>query len=211
MRADQSLAVAPGATTPLRSGSLASRALKRAMDVILGGFLLLLALPILLPACLAIRLESPGSPLFLQWRSGQGGRPFRIIKLRTMVRRADRLGPALTQAADPRITRVGSLLRRWSIDELPQALNIVAGQMSLVGPRPELVTIVADYTARQRQVLLVRPGLTGWAQVHGRDDLPIPAKLDLELEYVACRTALLDVKILLRTIGVVLNGQGATR
>lgn len=181
------------------------------MDVILGGFLLLLALPILLPACLAIRLESPGSPLFLQWRSGQGGRPFRIIKLRTMVRRADRLGPALTQAADPRITRVGSLLRRWSIDELPQALNIVAGQMSLVGPRPELVTIVADYTARQRQVLLVRPGLTGWAQVHGRDDLPIPAKLDLELEYVACRTALLDVKILLRTIGVVLNGQGATR
>jgi lipopolysaccharide/colanic/teichoic acid biosynthesis glycosyltransferase len=203
-------AAASTTTTPI-PGGLAYRVLKRALDIGLGALMLILALPLLLPACLVIWLETPGAPLFLQWRSGLQGRPFRIVKLRTMVNGAERTGPALTQAADPRITRVGSLLRRWSIDELPQLFNVVAGQMSLVGPRPELVTIVAGYTPRQRQVLQVRPGLTGWAQINGRDELPIPAKIDLELDYVAARTALLDLKILLRTVWVVLSGQGATR
>ena len=102
-------------------------------------------------ACVAIKLDSPGPVLYRQWRSGRDGKPFQILKLRTMVDGADRLGPALTQSADPRITRIGSVLRRWSIDELPQLLNVLTGQMSLVGPRPELVAIVADYTPRQRE------------------------------------------------------------
>jgi lipopolysaccharide/colanic/teichoic acid biosynthesis glycosyltransferase len=186
-------------------------ALKRGMDLLFGSLLLVSALPLLLLACAAIMLESPGSPFYLQWRSGLGGRPFRIIKLRTMVAGADRLGPALTQAADPRITRVGVVLRRWSVDELPQLLNVLAGQMSLVGPRPELILIVQSYTHRQRDVLRVRPGMTGWAQVHGRDDLPIPVKLELELDYVANRTTRRDLAIMVRTLSVVRSGRGIKR
>jgi lipopolysaccharide/colanic/teichoic acid biosynthesis glycosyltransferase len=128
-----------------------------------------------------------------------------------MVRDADRVGPALTEEADPRITRVGSVLRRWSLDELPQLLNVLAGHMSMVGPRPELVPIVQAYTERQRGVLLVRPGLTGWAQVNGRDDVPIPEKLELELDYAVNRTLLWDLHILARTVGVVLHGRGVKR
>ena len=193
------------------SGCLVSAALKRGLDLVLGTAMLVASVPVLVPACLAVSLETPGSPLYLQLRCGLQGRPFRIIKLRTMVAGADRLGPALTQAADPRITRVGSILRRWSVDELPQLLNVLAGQMSLVGPRPELVPIVETYTPRQRQVLQVRPGVTGWAQVNGRDDLSIPDKLELELWYVGNRTLRRDLAILARTARVVLSGQGTKR
>jgi lipopolysaccharide/colanic/teichoic acid biosynthesis glycosyltransferase len=128
-----------------------------------------------------------------------------------MVEGADQLGPALTQKGDPRITRIGSYLRRWSIDELPQLLNVIAGHMSLVGPRPELIAIAADYTPHQRRVLAIRPGLTGWAQVNGRDDLSIDAKLELELDYVANRSTFWDLRIMARTLGVVLSGYGAKR
>jgi lipopolysaccharide/colanic/teichoic acid biosynthesis glycosyltransferase len=185
-----------------------SLAVKRCLDVIFGLILTLPALPVLVTACLAIRMDSPGPVLYRQWRSGRDGQRFRILKLRTMVEGADRLGPALTQTPDPRITRIGSALRRWSIDELPQLLNVLAGQMSLVGPRPELVSIVDTYTPRQRRVLSVRPGLTGWAQVNGRDDLSITEKLELELDYVANRTTRRDLVILARTVGVILSGQG---
>jgi lipopolysaccharide/colanic/teichoic acid biosynthesis glycosyltransferase len=167
--------------------------------------------PVLASACVAIRLGSPGSVLYRQRRAGRNGRPFQILKLRTMVDGADRLGPALTQSADPRITRTGTVLRRWSIDELPQLLNVLAGQMSLVGPRPELVAIVAGYAPRERGVLRVRPGMTGWAQVNGRDDLSIAEKLELDLEYVANRTTRRDLGILVRTVRVVLSGRGAKR
>ncbi len=188
-----------------------SLALKRCLDVALGLVLLVAALPVLVLACLAIRLGSPGPVLYRQWRCGQDGEPFQILKLRTMVDGADRLGPALTQRADPRITRIGSALRRWSIDELPQLLNVLTGQMSLVGPRPELVSIVADYTPRQREVLRARPGITGWAQVNGRDDVPMAEKLELELEYAASRTTIWDLAILARTVRVVLSGRGTKR
>ena len=177
----------------------------------LGLVLLVAALPVLVLACLAIRLDSRGPMLYRQWRCGQDGEPFQILKLRTMVDGADRLGPALTQRADPRITRIGSALRRWSIDELPQLLNVLTGPMSLVGPRPELVSIVADYTPRQREVLRVRPGITGWAQVNGRDDLSMAEKLELELEYAASRTTIWDLAILARTVRVVLSGRGTKR
>jgi lipopolysaccharide/colanic/teichoic acid biosynthesis glycosyltransferase len=191
--------------------SAGGAAAKRAMDIALSMVLLLGALPVLIPACAAILLETRGSPFYLQWRSGLMGRRFRIIKLRTMVAGADKIGPALTQDADPRITRVGSFLRRWSIDELPQLANVLAGQMSIVGPRPELISIVDTYTPRQLEVLQVRPGMTGWAQVNGRDDLSIAAKLELEHEYVAERTLLRDLSITARTVAVVLSGRGIRR
>ena len=168
-------------------------------------------LPILLLACVAIKLDSPGSVLYRQWRSGRDGKPFRILKLRTMVDGADGLGPALTQSVDPRITRLGSVLRRWSIDEIPQLLNVLAGQMSLVGPRPELITIVARYTPRQQGVLRALPGMTGWSQVNGRDDLSIAEKLELDLDYAMNRTTLWDLIILTRTVRVVLGGRGVKR
>jgi lipopolysaccharide/colanic/teichoic acid biosynthesis glycosyltransferase len=207
--AQRSGEVAPAA--PDQGRSLASEALKRWLDVILGCVLLAMAAPVMLVACLAIVLESPGSPIYRQWRMGRAGRPFQIIKLRTMVRNAHRIGPPLTQDRDPRITRVGSALRRWSLDELPQLVNVLAGHMSLVGPRPEVVSIAETYTARQREVFIVRPGMTGWAQVNGRDDLPIPAKLELDREYVSRRTTRLDLEIMARTAGVVVSGRGTKR
>lgn len=186
-------------------------AFQRGIDLVIGTFLLLVSLIVVLPACLAIWLDSPGPVLYRQWRSGRDGHPFRIFKLRTMVDDADRCGPPLTQHADPRITRIGSVLRRWSIDELPQLLNVLAGDMSLVGPRPEVVTIVKGYTSRQRGVLQARPGLTGWAAVNGRDDLSIEEKLERELEYVMNRSIRKDLPIMLRTVKVVLSGRGIKR
>jgi len=196
---------------PGRSGRTASAWVKRNVDVLLATLMLAVTAPILLAVCLAIVLDSPGPPLYRQWRMGRAGRPFRIIKLRTMVTNAHRLGPALTQHRDPRITRVGSLLRRWSIDELPQLINVLAGHMSLVGPRPEIVSIVETYTPQQREVFRVRPGMTGWAQVNGRDDLPIPEKLEFDREYVSRRSTLMDLSIMARTAGVVVSGRGTKR
>lgn len=203
--------VVPESASGWHHGALVSLTVRRFLDVTLSMLLLAGALPLLILACLAIRLDSPGSPLYWQWRSGKDGRPFRILKLRTMVDSADQLGPALTQDRDPRITRAGSFLRRWSIDELPQLVNVVAGQMSLVGPRPELVPIVQNYSCRQREVLCVRPGLTGWAQVNGRDDLSISEKIELELDYVGHRTTWRDLVIMTRTVRVVLSGRGTKR
>jgi lipopolysaccharide/colanic/teichoic acid biosynthesis glycosyltransferase len=196
---------------PGQDPSLASEALKRWLDVILSCFLLVMTAPILLTACVAIIFESPGSPVYRQQRMGRAGCPFQILKLRTMVPDAHRIGPELTQHGDSRITRVGSVLRRWSLDELPQLVNVLAGHMSLVGPRPELVSIVETYTPQQREVLRVRPGLTGWAQVNGRDDLPIPEKLELDREYVSRRSTRLDLEIMARTAGVVVSGRGTKR
>ncbi|HEV2376421.1 MAG TPA: sugar transferase [Streptosporangiaceae bacterium] len=193
------------------AGGVAYRAVKRGMDIVLGSVMLAASLPVIAVAAAAVVFETPGSPFFLQWRASVGGRPFRIIKLRTMVAKADRLGPVLTQLRDPRITTVGSLLRRWSVDELPQLVNVLAGQMSLVGPRPEVLPIVATYPVRHRGVLSVQPGLTGWAQVHGRDELSIPDKLELEMEYVTSRSIAMDLRILARTVLIVLTGRGVTR
>ena len=191
--------------------TLLASALKRCLDLIFSLIALVGSLPILLLACVAIKLESPGAVLYRQWRSGRDGKPFQILKLRTMVDGADRLGPALTQSVDPRITRIGSMLRRWSIDELPQLLNVLAGQMSLVGPRPELITIAARYSPRQQGVLRALPGITGWSQINGRDDLSIAEKLELDLDYAMNRTTLWDLIILTRTVRVVLGGRGVKR
>ncbi len=194
-----------------RDARRAADAIKRGLDVVLSCALLAVAMVMLVPVCVAIMLDSPGSPVYRQWRSGKDGRPFKILKLRTMVPGADRKGPELTQEADPRVTRIGSALRRWSLDEVPQLINVLAGQMSLVGPRPELVSIVDTYTPRQRRVLTVKPGLTGWAQVNGRDDLSIPEKLELELAYLANRSTKGDLVIMVKTVGVVMSGKGTKR
>jgi len=193
------------------AGGPAYRTAKRAMDLLVTLASLPVVAPLLLVLALAIVATSPGWPVYRQLRAGRQGRRFRMWKLRTMVPGAESIGPELTQASDSRVTPVGRFLRRWSLDELPQVFDVLAGRMSLVGPRPELPSIVASYTPAQLDVLMVRPGLTGWSQIHGRDDLSIPRKLEIDREYVFSRSLRMDVRILVRTIPLVLSGSGIKR
>jgi lipopolysaccharide/colanic/teichoic acid biosynthesis glycosyltransferase len=161
---------------------------------------LALASPALAAAAIAIKLEDGGPVLYRQRRVGQGGREFELLKLRTMVVGAENVGAGYAvNAGDARITRVGRLLRRLSLDELPQLWNVVRGDMSLVGPRPTLRYQVERYTPRQRRRLDVKPGVTGWAQVHGRAALPWDERIELDVWYVENRSLWLDLRILGRT------------
>ncbi len=210
MRADGWLVGPDGPVA--RDGHPAADALRRALDVLVAGVALLILAPPLAIVMGLIRLESPGSPLFRQRRSGVDGREFEVVKLRTMVDGAERIGPGLAiDKNDARITRLGRLMRRTSIDELPQLVNILRGEMTLVGPRPTLPHQVATYHDRQRERLLVKPGVTGWAQVHGRTALSWPERIELDRWYVAHRSLRLDARILLRTVKVVLGGEGVER
>ncbi len=211
MRAE-GLLVGPDGPVARGAGTPGAEALRRGLDVLVaGGALLLLALPLALVALL-VRLESPGSPIFRQRRSGLGGAEFEVVKLRTMVDGAERIGAGLAiDKGDARVTRLGRLLRRSSIDELPQLVNILRGEMTLVGPRPTLPHQVASYDARQRERLLVKPGVTGWAQVHGRTALSWPERIELDRWYVAHRSLRLDARIVARTVRVVLGGEGVER
>jgi lipopolysaccharide/colanic/teichoic acid biosynthesis glycosyltransferase/GT2 family glycosyltransferase len=185
---------------------------KRMFDVIGALAGLVLSLPILAIASVAIRLDSPGPVLFAQDRAGERGKPFRIFKLRTMRDGADALQgrmPADKQPNDPRVTRVGRWLRRWSIDELPQFWNVLRGDMSLVGPRPEELRVVAGYNDWQRQRLLVKPGLTGPMQVGGRAQLALDARVRLELDYMWRYSLWRDLAILAQTIPAIISGYGA--
>ncbi len=158
------------------------------------------ASPALALGALAIKLEGRGPVLYRQERVGKDAVPFELLKLRTMVVGAEQQGAGFAvDRGDPRITRVGRILRRLSIDELPQLWNVLRGDMSLIGPRPTLAYQVERYTARQRRRLEVKPGLTGWAQIHGRAALPWEERIELDVWYVENRSALLDLKILLRT------------
>ncbi len=202
LRAD--LAPPPGASWP---AGLYVRAFKPTFDVLGATALLVVLWPVMAAVAIAVRLDSPGPALFLQDRVGRGGRVFKVWKFRSM--KADGGGPLLTQVGDPRITRVGRFIRRTSLDELPQIFNILKGEMSFIGPRPEVPGIVSDqYTPEMKRALTVRPGLSGWAQVHGRDDLPIQVKLGYDLEYIRSVSFLLDLKIFLMTPGVLLSGRG---
>ena len=175
-------------------------ALNRAADVAIAGTALVLTSPILGLAALATKLEEGGPVLFRQTRVGKDGRDFELLKLRTMVVGAERLGAGYAvNVGDTRITRVGRFLRRSSIDELPQLWNVLRGDMSVIGPRPTLRYQVEQYDAQQRRRLEVRPGLTGWAQVQGRAALPWPERIELDVWYVDHRTPRLDLEILLRT------------
>jgi lipopolysaccharide/colanic/teichoic acid biosynthesis glycosyltransferase len=183
--------------------------IRRLLDIVVSGVLLVLTAPLLLAAALAIKLESRGPAFYRQRRSGLHGEPFDMLKLRTMVDGAEHVGAGLAiNAGDSRITRVGALLRRTSLDELPNLLNVLRGEMSLVGPRPTLPAQVAQYTPRQRLRLSVKPGITGWAQINGRASLPWSERIELDLYYVERRSLLLDLQILLRTPALVLRGGG---
>jgi O-antigen biosynthesis protein WbqP len=181
---------------------------KRILDTFFALVMLLLLSPLLCVVALLIRLESKGNALFLQTRVGQYEVPFEIFKFRTMVSNASEIGPVLTATNDPRITRLGQFLRRSSIDELPQLFNILKGEMSFIGPRPEVPSIVVSYTERQRGVFKVKPGISGWAQVNGRDDLDIPTKLNYDLDYVSRLSLAFDFKIFLLTFPALLSRRG---
>jgi lipopolysaccharide/colanic/teichoic acid biosynthesis glycosyltransferase len=188
------------------------RAAKRALDLALGVPALALASPVLLAACVAIRLESRGSPIYRQRRVGKGGAGFDLLKLRTMVAGAEHVGAGLAvDEGDPRITRVGAFLRRFSLDELPNLVNVLAGEMSLVGPRPTVRSQVDQYTERQLGRLAVAPGITGWAQVSGRAALPWRERIELDLWYIEHWSLRLDLRILGRTVRMLVSGHGLYR
>ncbi|USG67142.1 sugar transferase [Brevibacillus ruminantium] len=182
---------------------------KRGLDLIFSVLLILLLLPLSVVIALWIKADSQGPILFTQERVGRSGQLFRIYKFRTMIRHAERQGDGFyTGQHDPRITRAGHFLRRWSLDELPQLLNILKGEMSFIGPRPTLAYQVEQYSPRQRGRLAVRPGLTGLAQVSGRNELSWPERIELDLNYVERLSLNLDLYILLRTFRVVLKKDG---
>jgi lipopolysaccharide/colanic/teichoic acid biosynthesis glycosyltransferase len=183
--------------------------IRRAIDVVGGSVALVLAAPLIGLAMLTVRLESRGHPIYRQRRVGKDGRPFDLLKLRTMVDGAEHIGAGLAiNQNDPRVTRVGALLRRTSLDELPNLLNVVRGDMSFIGPRPTIPVQVAHYTDRQRGRLAIKPGITGWAQVNGRTSLPWSERIELDLYYIEHRTLALDLRILWRTVAIVLGGSG---
>jgi lipopolysaccharide/colanic/teichoic acid biosynthesis glycosyltransferase len=182
---------------------------RRALDLVVAATALVLSSPLLAIAIVAIRLESRGHPIYRQRRVGRDGREFDVLKLRTMVDGAESIGAGLAiDAGDPRITRVGRMLRRTSLDELPNLINVLRGEMAIVGPRPTVPVQVSQYTERQRGRLAARPGITGWAQVNGRTSLPWPERIELDLWYIEHRTWRLDLQILLRSARLVLGGEG---
>jgi lipopolysaccharide/colanic/teichoic acid biosynthesis glycosyltransferase len=175
-------------------------ALRRVLDVVGAGAGLVLAGPLLAAAAIAVKLEDGGPVLYRQQRIGQNGEEFDLLKLRTMVVGAEREGAGwAVDHGDPRITRVGRVLRRLSLDEVPQLWNVVHGEMSLVGPRPTLAYQVEQYSPRQRRRLEVKPGITGWAQVNGRARLRWADRIELDVWYVENRSVWLDLRILART------------
>jgi exopolysaccharide biosynthesis polyprenyl glycosylphosphotransferase len=197
-----------------------NRLIKRAFDLVLATVSLVLAAPLMLLITVAIRIDSPGPAFFKQQRVGENGRLFTMLKFRSMVVDADKRQSEVLQTAgdgtvvhkqvdDPRVTRVGRFLRRTSLDELPQLFNVLRGDMSLVGPRPELPFLVERYEPWQRQRFAVPPGMTGWWQVNGRSERLMHLHTEDDLYYIRNYSPLLDLQILWRTVGVVVRGRGA--
>jgi lipopolysaccharide/colanic/teichoic acid biosynthesis glycosyltransferase len=181
----------------------------RALDVLVASVALVVSSPAMLVATVAIRLETPGSPIYRQRRIGRDGEVFEMLKLRTMVSGAEHKGAGMAvNYGDPRITRVGRVLRRFSIDELPNLVNVLRGEMSIVGPRPTIQAQVDQYTPLQRRRLEVRPGITGWAQINGRASLPWHERIELDVWYVDHRTLRLDLAILWKTVRLLVTGEG---
>jgi len=181
----------------------------RALDLVVASLVLALASPLLVAAALLIKLESRGPVFYRQRRVGRGGQPFELWKLRTMVPGAEAMGAGIyVVEGDPRITRVGRRLRRFSLDELPNLVNVLRGEMAIVGPRPTVQEQVDRYTERQRRRLDVKPGITGWAQVNGRTSLPWPERIELDVWYVEHRSLRLDLRILVKTVWLLATGHG---
>jgi lipopolysaccharide/colanic/teichoic acid biosynthesis glycosyltransferase len=187
-----------------RQGSL----IKRLTDVIVSILILLLLSPILLIATIAIKVESKGPVFFLHERTGYKGKKFKLFKLRGMVANALDIGPEITRINDSRITKVGKILRRTSIDEIPNFINVLKGEMSIVGPRPEIVSITDKYTTEQKKVLDFLPGVTGISQINGRQSLTPGERVKMEIEYYSNDTFLNDVLIVLKTFKVIWSNKG---
>ena len=188
-----------------------AKGLPRVADLVIAVLGLIIVSPLLLIAAIAIKLESRGPVLYRQPRVGKNGEVFELFKLRTMRQGADPVGvgTAVT-AGDPRVTRAGGILRRFSLDELPNLINVLRGQMRIVGPRATLPAQVDLYTPRQRRRLDLRPGVTGWAQIHGRAGIPWEERIELDVWYVEHRSVRLDLKILARTPAALIRGVGVS-
>lgn len=182
--------------------------LKRLTDILLSIFILILTSPVLLIAAAAIKLESKGPAFFLHERTGYKGERFHLIKFRGMVNNALDVGPELTQVGDPRITRVGKFLRRTSIDEIPNFANVLIGEMSIVGPRPDIPSITDQYSPEQKQIFNYKPGVTGISQINGRQMLTPDDRIRMELAYYENAGFFSDLIVFFKTFLVVFNNKG---
>lgn len=182
--------------------------IKRFSDIIISVISLLFTSPIFLISAIAIKIDSKGPVFFLHERTGLNGKPFKMIKFRGMIDNALKFGPGITQINDPRITRVGRILRRTSIDELPQLINVIKGEMSIIGPRPEIITITKDYNENQKKVFQFLPGITGISQINGRQTLTPEQRTEMEIEYYSSESFYSDFKIFIKTFWVILSNKG---
>jgi lipopolysaccharide/colanic/teichoic acid biosynthesis glycosyltransferase len=182
--------------------------IKRFTDILISIFTLLLTAPIIFAAAVAIKLDSRGPVIFSQMRTGHNGKKFKMYKLRGMVENALEIGPELTQENDPRITRVGKILRRTSIDELPQFVNVIKGDMSIIGPRPEVVSITNNYTPDQQKIFKFKPGITGYSQINGRQKLTPEQRVKMEINYYNQANFWSDLKIVFETFKVIESNHG---
>jgi lipopolysaccharide/colanic/teichoic acid biosynthesis glycosyltransferase len=185
-----------------------TRTLIRTSDILISFIVLTLSLPIFLITAIAIKLDSKGPVFFIHERTGYRGEKFNMIKFRGMVNNALEVGPELTQINDPRITRVGRLLRRTSIDELPQFINVIKGEMSIIGPRPEITSITDKYNSEQQEVFNYKPGITGISQINGRQMLTPEKRIKMEIDYYKRATLKSNFKVFLKTFKVVLSNEG---
>jgi len=182
--------------------------IKRFTDIIFSIVLLIISTPIIIIAAIAIKLDSNGPVFFVQDRTGLNGKPFKMIKFRGMVNNALEIGPELTQRGDPRITRVGKILRRTSIDEIPQMFNVLRGDMSLVGPRPEITSITLKYSEEQKEIFKFKPGVTGYSQINGRQLLSPDKRVKMEVEYYRKTNFQSDLLIAVSTFKVIWSNEG---
>lgn len=185
---------------------------KRMVDIVISFVALVVLLPVILLFALIVMIETPGSPFFLQERLGKNGRPFTIMKLRSMYSDAEKNGAQWAVKNDSRVTKVGKLIRQTRIDELPQLWNVLKGDMSIVGPRPERAVFIEEFQKTVpafSQRLAVKPGLTGWAQINGGYELTPAEKLELDLYYIQHTNIRFDVKIMIKTLRVIVTGDGS--
>ncbi|MBN1806895.1 MAG: sugar transferase [Sedimentisphaerales bacterium] len=176
---------------------------KRILDISVTTIAIIILSPVLFAICISIKFSSKGPIIFRQERAGKNGRPFIFYKFRTMKPDVEPFGPSPKSGQDPRLTKIGRLLREYSLDELPQLFNVLKGEMSIVGPRPLYISQILEWNERQKKRLLVKPGLTGLAQIRGRAELTLEEKLDFDVKYVETASLLTDIKIVLATVAYI--------